>query len=317
VPQSVWTTPDVADFLPGPFAQAGPIVEWFSQMVGPYPYEKLDHVQSSTRFGGMENASAIFYSDQAFRRRTLGVGLVAHEAAHQWFGNSVTEREWGHIWLSEGFATYFAQLWTRHSQGDSAFRAGMRQLRDVIVKSPVTAERPVIDTLQREYLKLLNSNSYQKGAWVLHMLRGLVGDSAFFRGVRDYYAAHRHGNAMTDDLRRAVERTSGQELSWFFDQWLRRPGVAELRAEWSYDPARRSVALRVEQGGEAPYRVPLTVAVTDAGGRVHHVRVEVPADRAATVALPLDLAAAPRGVALDPDVELLGTVELRAARAAP
>ena len=312
VPQSVWVAPEVLDFLPGPFAQAGPIVEHFARLVAPFPYEKLDHVQSSTRFGGMENSTAIFYSDRAFRQRTLGVGLVAHEIAHQWFGDAVTEREWAHLWLSEGFATYFAAIWTEHAEGDSAFRSAMRQTRETVLRAPAAAERPVIDTAETRYLSLLNANSYQKGGFVLHMLRGLVGDSAFFRGVRSYYAAHRHGNALTDDLRREVERSSGQQLGWFFDQWLRRPGFAELTTGWRYDDGARRVVLDVEQGTRfGAYRFPLEVEIADAEGRTHRVRVEVPAERTSRHTLPLALDRPPRGVTLDPGVALLATFRER------
>ncbi|MGH7719515.1 MAG: M1 family metallopeptidase, partial [Gemmatimonadaceae bacterium] len=260
VRQSVYVAPEVRDYLPGPFAQAGPIVDYFSSLVGPYPYEKLAHLQSSTRFGGMENATAIFYSDQAFRSRNVPIGLIAHETAHQWFGNSVTAREWGHLWLSEGFATYFAQLWTARSQGDSAFRAGMDGIRRQVIASPVTAQRPVLDTAQTDYMELLNTNSYQKGAWVLHMLRAEVGDASFFAALRSYYERYRHGTAVTEELQREVERAARTSLDWFFDQWLRRPGFIEARLAWRYDARTRQIAVDVEQGARfAPYRFALTL----------------------------------------------------------
>src|SRR5256884_6288851 len=111
VHQWVYVEPRLADFLPGPFRSAADIVSYFGSLVGPFPYERLAHLESSTRFGGMENATAIFYADQPFRKRTMTDGVVAHETAHQWFGDAVTETEWSHLWLSEGFATYFARLW--------------------------------------------------------------------------------------------------------------------------------------------------------------------------------------------------------------
>lgn len=312
VRQSVYVAPEVRDFLPGPFARAGAMVELFARLVAPFPYEKLDHLQSATRFGGMENASAIFYSNEGFRRRTMGEGVVAHETAHQWFGDAVTEREWPHVWLSEGFATYFAALWTRHAAGDTAFRREMARLRGQIIAAPEARTRPVIDTAQTDLLALLNANSYQKGAWTLHMLRALVGDTAFFRGVRRYYLVHRHGTALTSDLRAAVEATAGVRLDWFFDQWLRRPGWVEVSATWHHDPAGRRLALHVEQGTRfAPYRFPLTVLVTDDAGRDVRIRVEVPAERAADLSVPLAPGTRPVRVTLDPDVEVLGTVAVR------
>ena len=311
--QSVYVAPELRDFLPGPFRHSAAMVALFSRLVGPFPYEKLAHLQSSTRFGGMENASAIFYSDRAFRERNLRPGLIAHETAHQWFGNAVTEREWGHLWLSEGFASYFEQLWVEQSAGDTAFRRGMRELREEIIKSPVTAERPVIDTAETDYLKLLNTNSYQKGAWTLHMLRRLVGDSAFFRAIRSYYARYRHGNAMTDDLRREFERAAGRPLTWFFDQWLRRPGYVELKTTWRYSPRGRRVILRLEQGRRfAPYRFPLVVDVLDADGRLCRAVTEVAALRSAQhVAIPCALERPPQAVIFDPDVQLLASIAAR------
>lgn len=310
VPQSVYTAPEQRDFMPGPFAEAGRIVELFSRLVGPFPYEKLAHLQSSTRFGGMENASAIFYSDGAFRRRTMSVGLIAHETAHQWFGDAVTEAEWAHVWLSEGFATYFAELYRQHTAGDSAFRRGMANLRAEIIRdSVVTAHRPVIDSAQTDLLKLLNTNSYQKGAWMLHMLRREVGDSAFFRGLRSYVATYRHGNALTDDLRREIERASGKELAWFFDQWLRRPGYPVLTPSWRYDASQRRVLLEISQGSRfAPFRFPLTVAIADASGAIRRATVQVAAQPTQRITIPLALNAAPRSVTFDPDVDLLAVL---------
>jgi len=312
VRQSVYVFPESRDFLPGPFAHSPEIVRLFSELVAPFPYEKLAHLQSSTRYGGMENAGAIFYADGPFRKKTMQPGVIAHETAHQWFGDAVTEREWSHVWLSEGFATYFQELWVERFRGDSAFRADMRRIRDQIVKAPEVASRPVIDTLQTNLMQLLNTNSYQKGGWTLHMLRGLVGDSAFFRGVRSYYLANRHSTALTDDLRRAVEGTSGRSLGWFFDQWLRRPGYAEVTTSWRYDTAQRRVVATIAQGTRfGAYRFPLTVAVVDASGRERRATIDVPATGSATLVVPLELETSPRGVAFDPDVRVLGTFQAR------
>jgi aminopeptidase N len=313
VDQMVFVAPEQRAALPGEFARAGDIVEYFARLVAPFPYEKLAHVQSSSRFGGMENASNIFYADAPFRRGGTRAGTIAHETAHQWFGDAVTERAWGHLWLSEGFATYFEELWTRHAFGDSAFRRELSETRAQIIRDNTVASRPVLDTEQTNLMSLLNTNSYQKGGWTLHMLRTLVGDSAFFRGVREYWTSHRHGTALTDDLMAAVERQAGTKLGWFFDQWLRRPGYASLTTDWHYDPAQRRVVIEVTQGGRfAPYRLPLTVEVTDAGGSVHRVHVDISAQRESAIALPLEIGARPRTVTFDPDVELLA--EFKAAQ---
>ncbi len=248
VPQYVYTAPEQAKTMPGPFARAGDIVALFSRLVGPFPYEKLAHLQSSTRYGGMENASEIFYADGAFRRGTMNDELIAHETAHQWFGDAVTERQWPHVWLSEGFATYFSALWVREARGDSAFRTRMRAIRSTVLRDSVSVtRRPVIDTIETTLIQLLNRNSYEKGGFVLHMLREQVGDSAFFRALRAYYAEHRNSTALTADLQAAMEKTSGQKLDWFFDQWLRRPGYPKIDARWRYDRQTHEAVIDVRQ----------------------------------------------------------------------
>jgi aminopeptidase N len=314
VEQAVYTAPEARDYMPGPFATARGIVDWMARLVGPFPYEKLAHVQSSTIYGGMENASAIFYDDKLFRDRTMSVDLIAHETAHQWFGDAVTGREWSHLWLSEGFATYFSALWTEHAQGDSAFRNQMAATRaQILADSSAVPRRPVIDTIETNLTALLNANSYQKGGWALHMLRRLVGDSAFFRGIRQYYGAYRHGTALTDDLRRAVEATSGQQLDWFFDQWLRRPGYPMPVLTWDYDSAATRVTVTVDQERArfGAYRFPLTLAVHDASGAVRRVLINVSAEPRTTIQLPIAVTARPARVVPDPDVDLLARFEGR------
>jgi aminopeptidase N len=313
VPQYVYTAPEQRPMLPGAFAQAGEIVRYFSSLVGPFPYEKLAHLQSATRFGGMENATAIFYADEAFRTGRMNEGLIAHETAHQWFGDAVTEREWSHLWLSEGFATYFAALWTRHAHGDSAFRGDMARIRSTVIKDAEDVPtHPVIDAAQRNLMELLNANSYQKGGFVLHMLRRQVGDSAFFGALRAYYATFRDGTALSDDLRAAMERSSGQTLDWFFDQWLRRPGYPELDVTWSLDPSSQQVTLDVVQGARfGAFRFPLTVELRDANGTAQRETVLVPAESHARLALPRgSRPMLPSSVVVDPDVELLARIEV-------
>ena len=309
VAQSVYTTPELAAWAAGAFAMAPRIMSLFERLVGPFPYEKLAHLQSSTRFGGMENATAIFYDDKLFTSRTLGEGIIAHETAHQWFGDAVTEREWGHLWLSEGFATYFAALWTREAHGDAAYRAEMARIRDQILKDRVVATRPVLDTAQTNYLSLLNTNSYQKGGYILYMLHQELGDSAFFRGLRSYYADYRHGTALTDDLRHELERSSGRSLEAFFEQWLRRPGVPELRVSSSHDAATGALSIRVAQAGSGgAYALTMPIAVTSAAGITERIAVNVPATSDTVVVLPVKYATRPSAVVFDPDSRMLARI---------
>lgn len=309
VRQSVWVAPEVRPTMPGAFARAGDIVTLFSRLVGPYPYEKLAHVMSQTRYGGMENAGEIFYADGIFRRNAVSEGIIAHETAHQWFGDAVTETEWPHVWLSEGFATYFAALWTEFSKGDSAFIAEMKGERDQLIKTPLTAAEPIVRSAVPDLGKLLNSNVYGKAGFTLHMLRREVGDSAFFRGIRSFYAKYRHGNALTEDLQREIEVSSGTKLNWFFEQWMYRPGFAELSVSWRYDQSRRGISVTVGQGERfPPYRLTLPIEITTASGKVIRTQVPVSASRVSTTPLQTTLDGPPKLVRFDPDASLLATI---------
>ncbi|HEY4216601.1 MAG TPA: M1 family metallopeptidase [Gemmatimonadaceae bacterium] len=314
VPQQVYTAPEQHASMPGAFARAPEIVQFFASLVGPFPYEKLAHLQSSTRFGGMENASDIFYADRAFRRGTMSDGLIAHETSHQWFGDAVTEREWSNLWLSEGFATYFAALWTRAARGDSAFRVDMSHIRETVLADTIAVtKRPVIDTLETDYMALLNRNSYEKGGFVLQMLRTQVGERAFFDALHEYYMAHRNSTALTDDLEAAMEHQSKQKLGWFFDQWLRRPGYPELTANWRYDAAAHEVVIDLTQGNRfGAYQFPVTVAVVDSAGGTHRATAQMTSVAGEGRQLRIPSATAPASVIVDPDVELLAAITILA-----
>ncbi len=280
------------------FRRAADMVDVYSDVIGPYPFEKLAHVQSSTRFGGMENASAIFYSEEGLASGEDMEGIVAHETAHQWFGDSVTEADWPELWLSEGFATYFGHLYFERADGVESFRRRMEQSRRDYLGSDVTG-RPVIEGRQVLF-ELLNPNNYPKGGWVLHMLRGVIGDDAFFSGIRSYYGGHAGGNASTDDLRAAMEAASGRELGWFFEQWLERPGYPVLAEEHRWDGAAGEVVVTIRQEQDASwptFRLPLEIEVVTADGTRVRRAVEV-AGRSQDVRVP---AAAARAVVLDPD----------------
>lgn len=148
------------------FGRTASILQFFSKTFGPYPYEKLALVQSSTRFGGMENSSAIFFAETV-PTAPGAEGTNAHEIAHQWFGDAVTETDWHHLWLSEGFATYFAALFYEHADGEAAFREKMRANRNGYLEFARKKLTPILDTTVTRYFDLLNGNNYPKAAWGL------------------------------------------------------------------------------------------------------------------------------------------------------
>ncbi len=297
------------------FRRAGDMVRYYTDRFGDFPYEQLAHVQSATRFGGMENAGAIFYSERAIADGTLSEVTVAHETAHQWFGDAVTPASWSHIWLSEGFATYFGMQYFEAVEGVERFRELLANSAGGYLSSDVTG-LAIVDTTRvpdDNLFGLLNSNSYNKGGQVLHMLRGLVGDSAFFAAIRSYYAMHVNGNATTEDLRRAFESTAGRDLGWFFEQWLYRPGHPILQVSHRWDATAREASILVEQVQPAEwptFRMPLEIEVVTADGRPVRHRLEV-GDRRTEVRVPAP--SAPTAVRVDPDGWLLE--EVRAAGA--
>lgn len=281
------------------YATAPEILKFFSSYIGPYPYEKLANVQSKTIFGGMENASAIFYFEGSVTGKGGVEDLLAHEIAHQWFGDMASEKSFTHLWLSEGFATYFTDIYWQHKYGNEAFKKRLQKERNEVIDFVKSNDHPVVDSLS-SYMDLLNANSYQKGAWVLHMLRNEVGDSAFHKIIQTYYQQYKGGNADTRDFEAVAEKISGKNLKWFFDQWLYRPGIPKLHIERNID--NDEVKLRITQQG-VKFDFPLEVLfiradgsslkqTIDVNGQMIEFKIKVP-----------DV----KSVIIDPDTKLLYT----------
>ena len=282
------------------FGRVEQMLDFYSDVVGQYPYDKLAIVESSTRFGGMENASAIFLDEKRIDGGESLEGLVAHEIAHQWFGDAVSQREWHDLWLSEGFATYFGALFFERANGSDSMRRLMRANRDDYLKDPALATRPIYDPAVTDLTKLLNALSYDKAAWVLHMLRGVMGDDAFFAGVRDFYAAHRHGNASTAELRVIMERHAKQPLEWFFQQWIYGVGHPVFTTKWSWRGGKLAVDVVQTQPG-AVFRTPAVLEVRDsAGAHRENVVIDERSER-----FELDAEVKPTEVVLDPEEWIL------------
>ena len=296
---SAWLFEEDAGQADLSFRRAADMVDFYADLVGPFPFEKLAHVQSATRFGGMENASAIFYSERGLASGRDMEGTVAHETAHQWFGDHVTQADWPELWLSEGFATYFGHLYFEARDGEESFRARMEGSRRSYLASEVT-DRAVIDREEWDLFALLNANNYPKGAWILHMLRGIMGDEAFFRGIRDYYDAFGGANATSADFRSVMEAAWGVDLGWFFGQWLEEPGYPVLGLDHWWDDGASEVVIDVvqEQDPRWPaFRIPMEIEITLDDGRGERHRIEM-RQRRETLRVPLE--APPASVTLDP-----------------
>ena len=282
--------------------------EFFSENVGPYAYQKLAHVEAAGMGGGTEHATNIFYGEKSV---TAGSAPVVHETAHQWFGDAVTESDWNDVWLSEGFATYFTLLYTEHAAGRDAFVDGLRRSRDRVLQLEKTQPNTPVVHVNFDESKAAGPNNqlvYQKGGWALHMLREQIGTDAFWRGIRLYYQAHMNGLASTADLRGAMERASGQDLSWFFTQWLTRSGVPTVAGTWRYDAAARQVVVTIRQAQTAdPYRFQMGVGIVQTTGALPRVVQAQVAERETSITIPAD--AAPASVVFDPNVALLAEIQ--------
>ena len=299
-----WAYPQDIDTAEPSFRRAAEMVDYFTDLIGPFPFEKLANVQSATRFGGMENASAIFYSERGIASGRSMEGTVAHEIAHQWFGNAVAGANWHHLWLSEGFATYFGAQFFEATAGVEDFRRRMEQNRQRIL-GPGEADRPIYDPEETDLFALLNRNSYQKGAWVLHMLRGIVGDDDFFAGIREYYRRHLHTAVLTEDFQAVMQDVSGRDLDWFFQQWIYEPGYPTFDVDYTWIPNQSGpggsvdVTIRQVQAASWPtFRVPMEILVITADGQV---RKRVDLSQRETVVHLERVPSEPTSVVLDPD----------------
>jgi aminopeptidase N len=254
----------------------------------------------------MESASAIQYGANSVSgsRSARWRNVVIHEIAHQWFGNAVTESDWNDVWLSEGFATYFTLLFIEHAYGRDEFVAGLRDSRKTVLDYYLkTPDYRVVHQNLTDMAQVTSSMTYQKGSWVLHMLRQKMGDDRFWFGIREYYARYRDSNATTTDFRLAMERASELDLTAFFQQWLYRGGVPRVDATWQWDAGAKQVILEVRQTqpGE-PFRVALEIGITEPGARPRVERVDL-SDRSGRFTFPA--AQEPTAVELDPNTRLL------------
>ena len=226
-------------------------LEFFSDYIGPFAYEKLANVQSNSVKGGMESATAIFYSDVSVTgdRSVRWRNVVIHEVAHQWFGNCVTEYDWDDVWLSEGFATYFTLMFREHAYGREDFVMGLKEARNRVFNFYKNNKDASIvhDNLKDMKNVLTYDIQYQKGAWVLHMLRNYVGEEAFKKGIRSYYKKYFNSNTNTLEFMNEMEKASNKKLAKFFDQWLYKGGNIILEGGWKYDNKNKEIYIDIEQ----------------------------------------------------------------------
>ncbi|MBC7829388.1 MAG: M1 family metallopeptidase [Chitinophagaceae bacterium] len=311
IPVSSWVFPE--DRVKGfyDYKLAIDILPYFIKNIGPYPYKKLANVQSRTVFGGMENAGAIFYAEKSITGKRSEEVLIAHEIAHQWFGNMATEADFAHVWLSEGFVTYMAILWIENKYGqDRAMKMRVEDREQALAFSKQRSAS-MVDSSTTNYLELLNPNSYQKGGWILHMLHHQLGDSIFWKGIRSYYAQYAGKNAVTEDFRKVMEKVSGKDLEKFFQQWLYTPDHPQMDIRWKYDAMTKLLTVTIIQQQPKEFEFPLEMNITAADSKLVTKSVLIK-DKQTTITM--SLPGKPLKIVIDPAVHLFyegGVKEIR------
>ena len=292
----------------------------------PYPYAKYAQVAvSDFIFGGMENTSATTQTDSTLHDARAHLDfksdpLVAHELAHQWWGDLLTCRDWSHAWLNEGFATYFEALWCEENLGRRRVRVerapGSRRLSRRGHQSLPPPDR--VQPLSHP-IDLFDRHLYEKGSLVLHMLRRVTGDELFFKSLNLYCTRHRGANVITQDLQRAFEETTGRNLDFFFDQWVYKEGHPEIEVSSSFDDKKKLLSVSVKQTHKtgdtiaSAFRFPVTIALMDAEGHETRHRVEMK-EREQGFTFAMDKA--PKAVRFDPEHDVLKTLKHKRGREA-
>ena len=287
------------------------VLEFYSNYVGPYAYEKLANIQTPSVNGGMETSSAIFYGEDLVtgKRDERTRNVVIHEIAHQWFGNAITETTWDDAWLSEGFATFFTLLFIEDEYGKEEYTKGIIKARktvyDLSVKMPdfsIVSER----TAEKE--QVTSGITYQKGAWVLHMLRNLIGEKNFKKGIQNYYAKYFNANTNTDEFRTEMEKAAGKDLKLFFKQWLYQPINPTINASWTYNASTNKLNVHLSQAQQFLYNVPVEIGYYKKGSTSPTILTMNLKDKDQVFSFPL--ASSPEKLELDPRNVLLNNGNL-------
>jgi aminopeptidase N len=287
----------MGDKIDATFSVTPSMLQYFSDLFGvKYPWPKYAQSCMYDFGGGMENVSAT----------TLGIhglggnldGLIAHELGHQWFGDLVTCKTWGDIWLNEGFASYCGALWEEKTKGKAGYQATVRDMFKGYVEG-TQFHHPLSTYLYQHGDKLFDGQSYGKGAVILHTLRKHVGDKAFFEGIKLYLTRFRHMPVETDDFRQAMSDASGKDLESWFEQWVFRAGHMALQTSWTHANGKIELNVKQLQQGK-PYSFDTVVEITN-GASVTRRPIHI--DSMETVAF-IDSPMKPEKVTLDPDFDI-------------
>jgi len=253
LPMAFYVLPSEIEQAANSFRDTGDMMGFFEEEIGvDYPWDRYDQIcVNDFVAGGMENTSLTVLTDRTLFPDTLenlesSEGLVAHELAHQWFGDLLTCKDWSHIWLNESFATYYETLYAGHRHGpDQLLYELFERQRSLLNRSGDT--RPIV---RRNYASpddMFNHLTYPKGSWVLHMLRAQLGAELYRECIRIYVERHRLGSVVTEDLNRVLEEQTGRSWDRFFDQWIYHGGYPELEATYAWDEINQAARISISQ----------------------------------------------------------------------
>jgi aminopeptidase N len=230
------------------------MIEFFSTHFGvDFPFVKYAQIVAELFLGAMENVSATTHSYRLLpdERASLDFTpepVVAHELVHQWHGDMIAIRDWSHTWLKESFATYFEAVWTQHDRGEEEFRTELRQNLQNYLAADARGRRPIVYNVYRKNAnELFDRHVYEKGSLVLHMLRNVLGEEPFWRGLQLYTRRHQWREVITADFERALEEATGRSLAQFFEQWVYKTGHPEFKVTYSWDDEHKLARLDVRQ----------------------------------------------------------------------
>lgn len=268
IPLHYYVRPDLLDKAKEDWKDTGKMLAFFESVFGPYPFDSYGMVSVPMR-GAMEHQTMTSYGTGLITGDHRYDYIVAHELAHMWWGDLVTLGDWRDLWLNEGFATYSEALWFESIGDGKTLGNYMSRLKDIYLNEVSRIGHFAIYDPQY----LWGGTIYQKGGWVLHMLRWTVGDSTFFEILQEYGRRFAYGNALTSDFQTVAEEIYGRDLEWFFDQWIYSPGFPELQVGWDYsrpEPDRFEISLSITQKQTVGtvFTLPLEIQIKTEAGNV-------------------------------------------------
>src|SRR6202521_5407541 len=318
IPVTYYAPKGRGDRLPINYGRTPAMLELFSKKFGvDYPWEKYAQVMVDDFVaGGMENSSATTNTSSPLVHPKLAPesftgedGLISHELGHQWFGDLVTCKDWGNIWLNEGFATFLEYVWSESRYGKDQADYERWQATREWFGSNTLWNKPIVRH-DFDDSSEFDENAYGKGGWVLHMLRHQLGDDAFYRAMKHYLETNRGKSVVTSDLVKAIEETTHTNVDQFFSQWIYGAGAPKFDLSYTYDNEKHQVALTVKQtqaieGRVGVFHVPVEVEITaGTGAKLYPITVS----KASQVfALPAD--AVPLLVLFDKGGQILKSAE--------